>query len=112
VADVLDDAGLKEWLGTTYHRELLEFALVALLGTPAERQLFLAAPAEDVAWVVYAAGRALPPDFVDALTFSTAEADPTACPARVVGFDPGPDGRSPRSRSTLWRTGTSPRSTT
>lgn len=104
VADVLDDAGLKGWLGTTYHRELLEFALVALLGTPADRQLFLAAPAEDVAWVVYAAGRALPPDFVDALTFSTAEDDPTACPARVVGFDPGPDG--PDLPATCYRSGT------
>lgn len=104
VADVLDDAGLKGWLEAAYHRELLEFALTALLGTPADKQLFLAAPAEDVAWVVYAAGRALPPDFVDSLTFSTAEADPLACPARVVGFDPGADG--PDLPASCYRTGT------
>ncbi|MCU0704378.1 MAG: hypothetical protein MUF18_10420 [Fimbriiglobus sp.] len=92
VADVLDDAGLKEWLSDSYHRELLEFALTALLGGPAESQLFLAAASNDVAWVVYAAGRALPPDFVESLTFSTAEAEPLTCTARVVGYDPGPDG--------------------
>lgn len=104
VADVLDDAGLKEWLGSTYHRELLEFALTALLGTPAESQLFLAAPAEDVAWVVYAAGRALPPDFVESLTFSTAEAEPQSCTAHIVGYDPGPDG--PDLPASCYRTGT------
>jgi hypothetical protein len=103
VADVLDDAGLKGWLESTYHRELLEFALTALLGTPAETQLFLAAPAEDVAWVVYAAGRALPPDFVERLTFSTAEAEPLGCTARVIGYDPGPDG--PDLPAACYRTG-------
>lgn len=104
VADVLDDTGLKAWLESTYHRELLEFALTALLGTPADRQLFLAAPAEDVAWVVYAAGRALPHDLVEKLTFSTAEADPLGCTARVVGFDPGADG--PDLPANCYRTGT------
>ncbi len=104
VADVLDDAGLKAWLGTTDHRELLEFAFTALLGTPNTTQLFLAAPGEDVAWVVYAAGRAFPPDFVDALTFSTAEAEPLSCAARVVGFDPGADG--PDLPAACYRTGT------
>lgn len=103
VADVLDDDGLTRWLDDTYHRELLEFALAALLGTPTDSQVFLAAPAEDVAWVVYAAGRALPPDFVDALTFSTSEADPLTCPARVVGFDPGADG--PDLPAECYRTG-------
>jgi hypothetical protein len=104
VADVLDDAGLKGWLETTYHRELLEFALNALLGTPADKQLFLAAPSEDVAWVVYAVGRALPHDFVEKLTFSTAEAEPLSCPARVIGYDPGPDG--PDLPASCYRTGT------
>ena len=90
VADVLDDAGLKAWLANPYHRELTEFAFAALLGTGG--QLFVAAPAESVAWVVYAAGRAFPAEFVDALTFSTSETDPPACPARVVGFDTTADG--------------------
>ena len=89
VADVLDDAAVKDWLGNPAHRELLEFALTALLGTPADRRVFLAAPADDVAKVIYAVTRALPGSLLEAFTFSTFEADPLASTARLVGCECG-----------------------
>ncbi len=90
VADVLDDAALKEWLAAPARRDLLEFALAGLLSGPADGRVFLAAPADDVARVVYAVTRALPPALVDDFTFSTYESDPLGCYARLVGHDPGP----------------------
>jgi hypothetical protein len=89
VADVLDDAALRAWLAVPTRREMLTFALAALLGTPGTTRVFLAAPAEDVATVVYAVTRALPAGLLDDFTFSTYEPDPLACPARLVGFDGG-----------------------
>lgn len=89
VADVLDDAALRDWLATPAHREMLGFVLAALLGTPGTTRVFLAAPAEDVATVVYAVTRALPAGLLDDFTFSTYEPDPLACPARLVGYDGG-----------------------
>jgi hypothetical protein len=68
---------------------MLQFALTALLGTPPAARVFLAAPADDVARVVYGIARALPPAWLDDVTFSTYESDPLPCPARLVGFDPG-----------------------
>ena len=93
VADVLDDDALKSWLADAKHRELLEFALSALLGTPATTRIILAAAAPDVATVVYAVTRALPPALLEDFTFSTYEANPLACPARLVGHDAGPADR-------------------
>jgi hypothetical protein len=89
VADRLDDASLRDWLAGPGRRELLEFALAALLGTPPTARVFLAAPADDVAKVVYAVTRALPAGLLDDFTFSTYEPDPLACPARLVGYDSG-----------------------
>jgi hypothetical protein len=89
VADVLDDAALRDWLATPARRDLLEFALTALLGTPPTTRVFVAAPADDVAKVVYAVTRALPSGLLDDFTFSTYEPDPLACPARLVGHDTG-----------------------
>ena len=90
VADVLDDAVLKDWLATPACQELLEFTLAALLSTPPHARVFLAAPADGVAKVVYAVTRVLPPGMLDAFTFSTYESDPLGCAARLVGHDPGP----------------------
>ncbi len=91
VADVLDDAALQAWLAAPARRDLLEFVLTALLGTPADTRIVVAAPAADVATAVYAVTRVLPPSLLDTFSFSTYEADPAACPARLVGHDPGPD---------------------
>ena len=92
VAEVLDDAALPEWLAVPTRREMLEFVLAALLVSPPAPRVFLAAPADEVARVVYAVTRALPPGLLDDFSFSTYEADPLACSARLVGFDPGPAG--------------------
>ncbi len=89
VADFLDDAALRDWLATPARRDLLEFVLTALLGTPATTRIFVAATAEDVAKVVYAVTRALPPGLLDDFTFSTYEPDPLGCQARLVGHDTG-----------------------
>ncbi len=89
VADLLDDAVLKDWLAAPARQEMLDFVLVALLGTPPHARIFLAASADDVAKVVYAVTRALPSGLLDAFTFSTYESDPLACPARLVGHDLG-----------------------
>jgi hypothetical protein len=89
VGDLLDDGALRDWIETPARRDLLEFVLTALLGTPATTRIFVAAPAEDVAKVVYAVTRALPPGLLDDFTFSTYEPDPLACQARLVGHDTG-----------------------
>lgn len=89
VADVLDDAVIQEWLKTAKHRELLEFVLTALLTTAPHTRVFVAAPSEDVAKVVYAVTRALPPGMLEDFTFSTYEPDPRTSPARLVGHDTG-----------------------
>jgi hypothetical protein len=89
VADVLDDAALRSWLAAEAHRELLGFALTALLETDAATRVFLAASAEDVAAVVYAVTRALPAGLLDEFTFSTYESAPLTCSARLIGHDAG-----------------------
>ncbi len=89
VADLLDDAVLKEWLAAPARQEMLDFMLGALLGTPPHARIFLAASADDVAKVVYAVTRVLPSALLDSFTFSTYESDPLACPARLVGHDLG-----------------------
>ncbi|MFO0849299.1 MAG: hypothetical protein U0871_12205 [Gemmataceae bacterium] len=91
VADVLDDAAVQKWLDAPARRDLLEFVLTALLGTPPTTRVIVAAPADDVARVVYAVTRSLPPGLLDDFTFSTYEPDPLACPARLVGYDAGAD---------------------
>ena len=92
VANVLDDDAVKSWLADPSHREMLEYAFAALLVVPKDGRVILAAPAEDVATVVYAVTRAFPSNLTDDFTFSTYETDPLACKARLVGRDPGPDG--------------------
>ena len=99
VADLLDDAVLKAWLTTPARQEVLDFVLVALLGTPPHSRIFLAASADDVAKVVYAVTRVLPTGLLDAFTFSTYESDPLGCTARLVGHEVVPsdaDGETPR----------------
>jgi hypothetical protein len=89
VADVLDDAVLKNWLADDRHREMLEFVFTALLGTPPTSSIVLAAPAQDVATMVYAVTRTLPLALLEEFTFSTYESDPAVCPARLVGHETG-----------------------
>jgi hypothetical protein len=89
VSDQLDDTNLREWLQTPLRRELLEFVLTALLGTPDSTRIFLAASSEDVARVVYAVTRAMPQGLLDDFTFSTYEAEPLNCAARLIGCELG-----------------------
>ena len=89
VAETLDDASLKTWLETPYKRELLEFALSALLSSENSKPIILAASSEDVARTVYAITRALPAGLAESLTFSTYEADPLNCTAKIIGHDTG-----------------------
>src|SRR5262249_36580186 len=91
VADVLDDAALRDWLAEKTHRDAVEFVLTGLLGTPTGPRIVLKAPADTVAKVVYAVTRALPAGLLDDFTFSTYEPDPLACPARLIGYDAGAD---------------------
>jgi GTPase-associated protein 1, N-terminal domain type 2/GTPase-associated protein 1, middle domain len=87
VADILDDANLREWLANPARQELLEFALTALMGTPSSTRIFLAATSEDLAKVVYAVTRVLPPGLLEDFTFSTYEAEPLSCQARLIGHE-------------------------
>ena len=89
VADVLDDDAVKAWLATPVRRELLEFVLTALLTTDAGTRIFVAATADDMAQVVYAVTRALPPSILDDFSFSTYEPDPLAAITRLTGHDTG-----------------------
>jgi hypothetical protein len=89
VADLLDDATLRTWLEEPARRTMVEFVLSALLTTPVETRIVVAAPAEDVARIVYAVTRALPHSLLDGLTFSTYESDPRAAPIRLIGHDTG-----------------------
>ena len=91
VADVLDDDSLRAWLADPQSRDLLEFVLTALLGTPADVRIFVAAKADAVAKIVYAITRVLPTDLLDSFTFSTYEPEPLSCVARLVGNEPGRD---------------------
>ncbi len=85
VSSTLDDEDLARFLDRPAHRDLLEFVLTALLTTPPQARIFVAAPAEAVARCVYGATRALPPFLLENFTFSTYERDPQQCPARLVG---------------------------
>ncbi len=87
VADVLDDDALRSWLFSPDRRDLLEFVFTALLATPAEVRVVVAAPADDLAMAVYAVTRSLPTAMLDDFTFSTYEPDPAACRARLIGTD-------------------------
>jgi hypothetical protein len=89
VADLLDDSSLRSWVQNPDHARMLEFALTAMLTTPASQRIILAAPADDVAMVVYAITRVLPAGLLEQFTFSTFEADPLACTARLIGHDVG-----------------------
>ncbi|MCZ2341771.1 MAG: hypothetical protein LC104_08235, partial [Bacteroidales bacterium] len=89
VADALSDAVIQDWLSTPVSRDLLEFVLSALLSTEPGTRIFVATGAEDLARLVYAVTRALPPGMLDEFTFSTYEPDPLASVARLTGFDSG-----------------------
>ena len=89
VADVLDDDTLRSWLEEPARRTMLEFVLTALLTTSSETRILLAAPAEDVARVVYAVTRLIPHNLLEEFTFSTFESDPRSGGIRLIGHDSG-----------------------
>ncbi|MFO0798597.1 MAG: hypothetical protein U0804_14070 [Gemmataceae bacterium] len=70
--------------------------LSALLVTPAETRVVVAASADATARIVYAVTRALPHSLLDGFTFSTYEPDPRGGAIRLVGHDTGrPDADLP-----------------
>jgi hypothetical protein len=87
VADRLDEASLKAWLTLPDHRELLEYAIGAMLNAPPSASITLNASGDDMAMIVFAVTRAFPSNLTDDLTFSTFEPDPLACSARLIGCD-------------------------
>lgn len=89
VADLLDDDTLRHWLQEPARRTMVEFVLGALLTTPAETRIVIAASAEDVARIVYAVTRALPHNLLEGFTFSTYESDPRGTAIRLIGHDTG-----------------------
>ncbi|QJX00575.1 GAP1-N2 domain-containing protein [Frigoriglobus tundricola] len=89
VADLLDDESLRNWLDEPARRTMVEFVIGALLTTPAETRIVVAAPADDVARIVYAVTRALPHGLLEGFTFSTYESDARAAAIRLVGHDTG-----------------------
>lgn len=86
VAELLDDTILVNWLADAEHCDLLRYALQALV-VNTEGRVFLVASADDVAQVVYAITRVLPPNLLDEFTFSTYEPEPLTCQARLVGCE-------------------------
>jgi len=92
VSDQLDDGALRTWLEDPAHRAALEFVLSALLVTPADTRVVVAASAEATARIVYAVTRALPHSLLDGFTFSTYESDPRAASIRLIGHDTGRSG--------------------
>lgn len=91
VADQLDDDALQTWLEEPAHRAAVEFVLSALLVTPADTRVVVAAPADATARIVYAVTRALPHSLLEGFTFSTYEPDPRAS-IRLIGHDTGRTG--------------------
>ena len=89
VADLLDDETLRNWLEEPARRTMVEFVLSALLTTATETRIVVAAPAEDVARIVYAVTRALPHSLLEGFTFSTYESDPRSASIRLIGHDTG-----------------------
>jgi hypothetical protein len=89
VADLLDDESLRSWLSDPARRTMVEFVLSAILTTPSETHIVVAASAEDVAQIVYAVTRALPHNLLEYFTFSTYESDPSNVPIRLIGHDTG-----------------------
>jgi hypothetical protein len=85
VASVLSDAELKTFLAHPAHCDLLQFLLAALLSARPDSRIFVGAPADQVALCIYGITRALPNALLADFTFSTYEADPLPCPARLVG---------------------------
>jgi hypothetical protein len=89
VSDQLDDGALRTWLEDPAHRAAVGFVLSALLVTPAETRVVVAATADATARIVYAVTRALPHSLLEGFTFSTYEPDPRAASIRLIGHDTG-----------------------
>lgn len=76
---------LVRFLASEPNRQMLRFALHALLSRDESVRVFIGARAEDVALCIYGVTRALPRSLIGDLTFSTYETEPLTCNARLVG---------------------------
>lgn len=81
----LDDVRLRNFLVQPAQRETFQFVLQAVLERSAEERVFLAAPSDDVALLVYGVTRALPKSVIREFTFSTYESAPLSSYAQLVG---------------------------
>jgi hypothetical protein len=81
----LVDEAFTRFLSEERHQDFFQYVLSAVLSLPTHGRLFIAAPAETVAFYVYGLLRVLPAQVRADLTFSTYEHAPLSCSARLVG---------------------------
>ncbi len=80
------DADLRSVLSAPSGRKLLRFVFTAFLVSAGEdSQIFVVAPAPEVALCRWGVARSLPARLRAGLTFSTHEPNPVNCSARLVG---------------------------
>lgn len=82
---ILTDAALRRFLSTPRGETMFRFVLAATLAGKTGDRIFIAAPSQEIAWCIFGLTRVLPATYLSELTFSTYEARPLSCPARVVG---------------------------
>lgn len=88
VSDELDDKSFTSFLNEPRNKDVFHFVLAAMIGTPHDTRIFVAAPSETVAACIYGLTRCLPAPLLENLTFSTYEHTPLNCPARIIGVVP------------------------
>ncbi|MSU54545.1 MAG: hypothetical protein EXS48_01750 [Candidatus Staskawiczbacteria bacterium] len=73
------------------NKQMFEFLLLEVLTETEGRRIFVAAPSHEVALCVFGITQALPKLVIKRFTFSTYEADPLACGAKLIGTWLGDD---------------------
>lgn len=87
----LNDNYLTEFLKNPKQKELFQVVLAAMMSTPADAPIFVAAPSELVAACIYGITRTLPAAMLESLTFTTYVHNPLETKARIVGTVPDTD---------------------
>ncbi|MCS7306484.1 MAG: hypothetical protein NZ602_15415 [Thermoguttaceae bacterium] len=88
--NLLTEERLRQFLLSEQRQAMFRFVLGAILSTPPDWRIFVAAYPEEVAFCIYGITRLLPEACQKSLTFSTYEAQPLLCPARLIGLWPEP----------------------
>lgn len=84
----LNDQALTSFLAEEKQKHLFQVILAAVMSTPADATIFVAAPSEMIALCIYGLTRALPSTFMETFTFCTYTHNPLDTKARVVGTEP------------------------